>query len=54
VVVAVANHSQQYSTLTSMIPALVIHGLCDISGIICIGLAMRFGKTVPVISKDAI
>jgi hypothetical protein len=53
-VVAVANHTQQYSTLTSMIPPLAIHGLCDILGITVIGLAMRSGNTVTVSRKETI
>jgi hypothetical protein len=42
-VVAVANHSTQYPTLVSTIPALAIHFGCNILGIILIGLGMRSG-----------
>ncbi len=54
VVVAVANHSGLYPTLTSLIPPFVIHAVCEILGISLIGLAMRLGKVVPVSSQDAV
>ncbi len=51
---AVAGHSGQYPTLASIIPALVIHGVCDILGITFIGLALRYGKKLPVSAKQAL
>jgi hypothetical protein len=47
-VVAVANHNPDYATFSQVIPALAIHAVCDIIGVILIGAALRRGKTPAV------
>jgi hypothetical protein len=50
-VVAVANHNPDYSKFTQLIVPFIIHAVCNLVGIILIGLGMRFGKSVQNANK---
>ena len=51
IVVAVANHNPDYSKFTQLIVPFIIHAVCNLVGIILIGLGMRFGKSVQDANK---
>ena len=51
IVVAVANHNPDYSKFTQLIVPFIIHAVCNLVGIILIGLARRFGKNIPAGNK---
>jgi hypothetical protein len=45
-VVAVATHTEGFTTLTGVIPALAIHACCLFLGMVFVGLGQRAKKQV--------